>query len=117
MKVPAVEELMTGISSKTTKEELTSRLRKMATLARKGEREKMTRLQEIEERLRSQMQDAPDYELRQVIVNGTMQEWAEMEMFLSEFHEPDKPSLLPPSLQRLLIGARVMLGDVSDGNA
>jgi len=113
----AAENLLEGITSKTTKEELTQRLRRAATLLRKGERAKATRLQEIEERLRANVQDAPDYELRQVIVNGTLDEWREMEQFLSEFHEPDKPTLLPTSLQRLLIGARVMLGDVSDGSA
>lgn len=111
----AADELLEGITTKTTKEDLTIRLRKAVTLARKTERQKMTRLQEIEERLRAQVTDVPNDELRQVIINGSTDDWREMEKFLSEFHTPE-PTLLPPALQRILVGARVMLGDVNDGN-
>lgn len=97
------DDILDGITAKTTKEELMSRLRSAATMLRKGDRAKQTKLAEIEERLRN-MNQSSAIELRQVIVSAPDSDWDETIKFLEEFDD-----LLPTPLQRILIGGRVLL--------
>lgn len=96
-----------GVSTKTTKEELMNRLREAAAKLRIADRTQKAKLQEIEDRLRAKSAGTAPEALRQVIVSATTEEWVTSVEFLEEFGD-----LLPPPLARLVIGGRVLLGQV-----
>lgn len=103
--MPSKDDILDGITAKTTKEELMGRLRQAATLLRRDDRDKKKTVAEIEARLRTKGQrtSAP---LQQVIVSATDAEWKESVEFLEEFNEV---GLLPTPLQRMVIGGRVLM--------
>lgn len=106
----ALYDPMEGVTTKTTKEELMERLRKAAAALRKTDRSQKAVLQEIEDRLRAKGA-INTADLRQVIVSATDQEWNESIEFLEEFED-----ILPVPLKRLVIGGRVLLGQIAEGN-
>lgn len=101
---PTVNDPLEGVTTKTTKEELMSRLKDAGALLRRLDRSGKADLQAIEDRLRAKG-TKPHDDLKQVIVSATEQEWKESVEFLEEFAD-----LLPTPLQRLVIGGRVLLG-------
>lgn len=82
------------------------RLRKAAAALRRQDRTTKARLQEIEDRLRAKGAVQTE-DLKQVIVSATEAEWNESIEFLEEFEE-----LLPVGLKRLVVGGRVLLGQI-----
>lgn len=106
----AIYDPLEGVTKTTKKEDLMDRLRKAAAVIRRQDREKKSRLQEIEERIRAKGAVNPD-ELRQAIVSATEDEWKNAIEFLEEFEGTGNgDNLLPVSLQRLVVGGRVLLG-------
>ncbi len=96
-----MSEVLEGITPKTTKADLMDRLRKAARRLAGYEDENVARMQAIEEKVR---RSARVYDLRQVVVSSTNEEWKETLEFLNEFEE-----CLPPSLARFRDGVHVLV--------
>lgn len=104
-KQPMAEDLLEGITGKTTKSDLMERLQKAAKEL--GERreamdnDRETRLREIEERVKKKRSSIKREALRRLYVSDTVEAWKDTKKFLDEFGS----DLLPDTLVRVLQGA------------
>lgn len=90
--------VLEGVTTKTTKADLLSRLRKAAKQIAGYEDENAKRMQEIEEKVRSSLKPVT---LKTVMISSTPEEWQEAVDFLENFD-----GYLPSSLARVREGAK-----------
>lgn len=90
--------VLEGVTTKTTKADLLSRLRKAAKQIAGYEDENARRMQEIEEKVRSSLKPVT---LKTVMISSTPEEWQEAVDFLENFD-----GYLPSSLARVREGAK-----------
>lgn len=93
-----MSDVLEGITTKTTKADLMSRLRKAAKAIAGYEDEHVRRMQEIEEKVRAELKPV---QLKTVMCSSTPDEWAEAADFLDNFD-----GYLPSSLARVREGAK-----------
>lgn len=94
------EDILAGITEKSTKAELLSKLREAARRLAGREDDRIARMQELEERVRAKFAgNTPD--LRSVTIMGTPEEYTEMVDFLENFED-----IMPVAMHRILAGAK-----------
>lgn len=106
-------EILEGITPRSTKQEMLDRLQEASKMLEglrskltKQESDRLSKIQEIEARVRAKWESRPTEPVQNVIVSATISELEDTYQFLSEFGE----ELLPVPMKRLLIGSRVLLG-------
>lgn len=108
-------DILEGVNEKSRRADLFGRLReaskriaKLEDAATKAERksndERVAKMQEIEERIRSSFQRA-DVDLRSITLMSTEAEFAELIDFLENFED-----IMPIAMHRLLAGAKAVTG-------
>lgn len=90
--------VLEGVTPKTTKADLLSRLRKAAKQLAGYEDENAAKMQEIEERVRGSLKPVT---VKTVMCSSTPEEWKEVVDFLDNFED-----YLPSSLVRIREGAK-----------
>lgn len=100
------EDYLAGVTQKTSKAELIDRLEKATEVIREQHRNEASRLRQIEQRVRRTWAGRKwtGGDLMQVIVQGSEDELKEAVEFMADLED-----VLPPTLQRLLIGARTLI--------
>jgi hypothetical protein len=103
------DDALTGISEKSTKEEMLKRLNELADRIRDYERARTGKLGEIEQRVREKYKPGDLPELHNVVFSATQNEMEQAIVFLEEFED-----VLPTALARLREGGRRLLTEVEE---
>jgi hypothetical protein len=93
-----------GISEKSTKSQILEAANKLADKVRGYERQRTSKLGEIEKRVRSKYKPGDLPNLHNVIVTSTEEEWKDVIEFLDEFDD-----VLPVALARIHEGGKLLL--------
>ena len=98
------EDVLAGITDKTTKADLLSRLRDAARRLHGQEDDRVARMQEIEETVRAKF-SGTQVTVKSVTLMSTEEEFSEMIDFLENFTD-----IMPIAMHRLLAGAKAVTG-------
>jgi hypothetical protein len=98
------KDVLAGITSRTTKRELASRLEKAAAIIKRSRSRELKRLQAIEARVREKWSGNANEPLLQIVVQGTEAELRQAVEFLTDLED-----VAPHLLRRLHVGATTLL--------
>jgi len=99
---PGSDDILAGVTEKTTKAELLGKLREAAKRLLAREDDRVARMQELEEKVRARFKGVePD--IRSVTLMATPEEFTELNDFLDNFED-----IMPMALHRLKAGAKAV---------
>ena len=104
MTTASTPDYLSGVTEKTTRGELIELLKKATAEQRASTEARADRLVELERSIRAKWAGMSAEPLLQIIVQGTESELTEALEFMGDLEE-----VLPATLQRLLIGCRMLL--------
>lgn len=108
----ATSDVLEGVSEKSTKAELMTKLNELADKVRGYERKRTGKLGEIEKRVRAKYTPGDIPELHNVVFASTLVEVKETKAFLDEFDD-----VLPLALARLRQGLQILIEGPPSVNA
>lgn len=99
-----IDDPMDGITTRTKKEDLLERIKKLGDVLHGLRSERLTEIQQLEQRIRAKYKPNQFPQLKRVILASTEAELDEAYEFLKDFEE-----LMPPALQRFHAGLAMLL--------